>query len=112
MAAQHRDVVLAHMKVLGLRLNAKKSVLSPLQRTTYLGVVWDSTRMQACMSTARIESILTEVRRVKDGQSLTVKQFQRLLGLMAAAFNVIPIGLLFMRPLQRWVHETPTMVNS
>ncbi len=29
------------MKVLGLRLNAKKSVLSPLQRTTYLGVVWD-----------------------------------------------------------------------
>ncbi len=112
MAAQHRDVVLAHMKVLGLRLNAKKSVLSPLQRTTYLGVVWDSTRMQACMSPARIESILTEVRRVKDGQSLTVKQFQRLLGLMAAAFNVIPIGLLFMRPLQRWVHETPTMVNS
>ncbi len=38
-AAQHRDVVLAHLKVLGLRLNTKKSVLSPLQRTTYLGVV-------------------------------------------------------------------------
>ncbi|KAI2668460.1 ORF V: Enzymatic polyprotein [Labeo rohita] len=35
MAVQH------HMKELGLRLNAKKSVLSPLQRTTYLGVVWD-----------------------------------------------------------------------
>ncbi len=99
-AAQHRDVVLAHMKVLGLRLNAKKSVLSPLQRTTYLCVVWDSTRMQACMSPARIESIFTEVRRVKECQSLTVKQFQRLLGLMAAASNVIPIGLLYMRPLQ------------
>ncbi|KAI2649105.1 Transposon Ty3-G Gag-Pol polyprotein [Labeo rohita] len=39
MAVQHRDVVLAHMKELGLRLNAKKSVLSPLQRTTYLGMV-------------------------------------------------------------------------
>ncbi len=45
MAAEHRDVVLVHMKVFGLRLNAKKSVLSPLQRTTYLGVVWDSTTM-------------------------------------------------------------------
>ncbi|KAL0176407.1 hypothetical protein M9458_028737, partial [Cirrhinus mrigala] len=102
-AAQHRDVVLAHMKELGLRLNAKKSVLSPLQRTTYLGVVWDSTTMQARLSPARIESILTAVARVKEGRSLTVKQFQQLLGLMAAASNVIPFGLLYMRPLQWWL---------
>ncbi|KAI2647838.1 Transposon Ty3-G Gag-Pol polyprotein [Labeo rohita] len=86
-AVRHRDVVLAHMKALGLRLNAKKSVLSPLQRTTYLGVVWDSTMMQARLSPARIESILTAVKRVKEGRSLTVKQFQQLLGLMAAASN-------------------------
>ncbi len=44
-----------------------------------------------------------EVGRVKEGQSLTVKQFQRLLGLMAIAFNMIPIGLLYMRPLQWWL---------
>ncbi len=103
MEAQHRDVVLAHLKVLELRLNAKKSVLSLLQRTTYLGVVWDSTTMQARMSPARIELILTEVRRVKESQSLTVKQFQRLLGLMAAASNVLPVGLLYMRPLHWWL---------
>ncbi len=89
-AARHRDVVLAHMKQLGLRLNAKKSVLSPVQRTTYLDVVWNSITMQAQMSPARIESIFTSVKRVREGQSLTVKQFQRLLGLMAAASNVIP----------------------
>ncbi|KAL0161323.1 hypothetical protein M9458_045048, partial [Cirrhinus mrigala] len=47
-AVQHRDVVLAHMRELGLRLNAKK-------KTTYLGVVWDSTTMQARLSPARIE---------------------------------------------------------
>ncbi|KAL0202504.1 hypothetical protein M9458_000522, partial [Cirrhinus mrigala] len=72
-----------------------KSVLSPLQKTTYLGVVWDSTTMQARLSPARIE--------VKEGRSLTVKQFQQLLGLMAAASNVIPLGLLYMRPLQWWL---------
>ncbi len=55
--------------------------------------------VQARMSPARIESILTVVRRVKEGQSLTIKQFQRLLGLMSAASNVIPIGLQYMRPL-------------
>ncbi len=43
------------------------------------------------------------VKRVREGQSLTVKQFQRLLGLMAAASNVIPFGLLYMRPLQWWL---------
>ncbi len=103
MAVRHRDVVLAQMKELGLRLNAKKSVLSPLQRTTYLGVEWDSTTMQARLSPARIESILTTVRRVREGLSLTVKQFQRLLSLMAAASNVIPFGLAYMRPLQWWL---------
>ncbi len=54
-AARHRDVILAHMKQLGLKLNAKESVLSPVQRTTYLGVVWNSTMMQERMSPARIE---------------------------------------------------------
>ncbi|KAI2657288.1 Transposon Ty3-G Gag-Pol polyprotein [Labeo rohita] len=103
MAVQHRDVVLAHLKELGLRLNAKKSVLSPLQRTTYLGKVWDSTLMQARLSSARIKSILTAVMRVTEGRSLTVKQSQRLLALMAAVSNVIPFGLLYMRPLQWWL---------
>ncbi|KAL0198941.1 hypothetical protein M9458_007481, partial [Cirrhinus mrigala] len=70
------------MKEMGLRLNAKKSVL---------------------LSPARIESILTAVTRVKEDWSLTVKQFQRLLGLMAAASNVIPFGLLYMRLLQWWL---------
>ncbi|KAI2655439.1 Protein P [Labeo rohita] len=94
LAVRHRDVVLAHMKTLGLRLNAKKSVLSPSQRTTYLGVVWDSTMMQARLSPARIESILAAVKRVKEGRSLTVKQFQQLLGLMAAASNGNPLRMI------------------
>ncbi|XP_067233771.1 uncharacterized protein [Chanodichthys erythropterus] len=102
-AVQHRDVVLSHMKRLGLRLNAKKSVLLPAQTTNYLGVVWDSTSMQAHLSPARVNSILSTVKGVKLGQSLTVKQFQRMLGLMAAASNVIPFGLLHMRPLQWWL---------
>ncbi len=83
------------MKVLGLRLNAKKSVLSPLKRTTYLGVVWDFNQDAGTY-------VLTEVRRVKEGQSLTLKQFWRLLGLMTSVSNIIPISMLYMRPLQWW----------
>ncbi len=54
-------------------------------------------------SLARIESILSAVKGIRLGQSLTVKQFQRLLGLMAAASIVIPFGLLYTRPLQWWL---------
>ncbi len=59
--------------------------------------------MQACMSSAYIESILTSVKRVREGRSLTVKPFKKLLGLMSAASNVILFGLLYMRPLQWWL---------
>ncbi len=48
--------------------------------------------MQGCMSPARTES----VKRVREGRSLTVKQFQKLLGLMSAASNVIPFSLLLL----------------
>ncbi len=57
----------------GVTAKCQKSVTSPLERT-FLGVAWDSTSMQACMSPARIESILSAVKRIRLGQSLTVKQ--------------------------------------
>lgn len=103
MVVRHRDIVLAHIGKLGLRLKTKKSVLLPAKRTTFLGVVWDSTMMQACLSPACIDLILSAVKRLKLGQSLTVKQFQRLFVLMAAASNMIPFGLLYMRPQQWWL---------
>ncbi len=56
--------------------------------------------MQARLSPARLESILSAVKSIRLGQSLTVKHFQRLLGLMAAASNVIAFGLLYMRHMQ------------
>ncbi len=74
----------------------KKCVLSPLQRTTFLGVAWDSTSMQAHLSPARIESILSAVKKYKARPVTHCKKFQRLLGLMAAASNVTAFGLLYM----------------
>ncbi|KAI2652574.1 Peptide methionine sulfoxide reductase MsrA [Labeo rohita] len=56
--------------------------------------------MQACLSPAQFESSSLQSR--IEGQSLTVKQFQQLLGLMAAASNMIPFGLLYI--------QTPTVV--
>ncbi|KAI5104758.1 protocadherin gamma-A5-like [Silurus meridionalis] len=83
---QIRGLVCHGVGVLG------KSVLSPLQRTTYLSVIWDSP--------AHIVAILTAIRKVREGQPLTVEQFQTLLDL---PLEVIPLGLLYMRPLHWWL---------
>lgn len=74
MVLQHRDIVLAHLFSLGLRLNTKKSVLYPAQRTTYLGIIWDSIMMQAQLSPARIETFRQS--KVRLGQDRTVHQYQ------------------------------------
>ncbi len=42
LVSRHRDIVLCHIHSLGLRMNAKKSVLLPSQRTVFLGVHLDS----------------------------------------------------------------------
>ncbi|KAI2668821.1 Transposon Ty3-G Gag-Pol polyprotein [Labeo rohita] len=102
-ALQHRDIVLAHVVSLGLRLNTSKSVLSPAQRTTYLGIVWDSITMRARLSPARIETIRQTMSKVRLGQEHSVHQYQKMLGLMASASTVIPLGLLHMRPFQLWL---------
>ncbi len=56
LASPHRDIVLHHIHSLGLRMNAKKSVLFHSQRTVFLGVHLDSVRMQARLAPARISS--------------------------------------------------------
>ncbi len=56
MAVRHRDVILAHMKELGLRLSAKKSVISPLQSTTYLGVGFDHDAGTFVLCSDRVDS--------------------------------------------------------
>lgn len=49
---------------------------------------------------SRFELNLAMISRIKLGQYITVKQFQRPLDLMAALSNVVPFGLLHMRQLQ------------
>ncbi len=68
-----------------------------------MGVVWDSITMQAQLSPARVESILNALKYIKLGQRITVHYLQRVLGLMAAASTVIPLGLLHMRSFQLWL---------
>ncbi len=103
--SRHRDIVLGHIHSLGLRMNAKKSVLLPSQRTVFLGVRLDSVQMQARLAPARIPVFTACLARFKLGHRVSVGTCRRLLGLMAAASPVLPLGLLHMRPFLWWMKE-------
>ncbi len=68
LVSRHRDIVLRHIHSLGLRMNAKKSVLLPSQRTMFLGVHLDSIQMQACLAPARISNFTACLARFKLGR--------------------------------------------
>ncbi len=55
-----------------------------------------------CLTQERAQSVLNCLNTFKSRMAAPLKQFQRLLGHMAAA--VTPLGLLHMRPLQHWLH--------
>ncbi len=54
----HRDLVLWHLSQLGLRVNWEKSKLSPVQRTSFLGVELDSVSMTAHLTEERAQAVL------------------------------------------------------
>ncbi len=105
LVSRHRDIVLGHIHSLGLRMNAKKSVLLPSQRTVFLGVRLDSVQMQAHLAPARIPDLTACLACFKLGHHVSVGTCRRLLGLMAAASPVLPLGLLHMRPFLWWMNE-------
>ncbi len=101
----HRDLVLRHLSQLGLRVNWEKSKLSPVQRISFLGVELDSVSMTARLTEERAQAVLNCLSSFRGRNVVPLKQFQWLLGHMASAAAVTPLGLLHMRPLQHWLHS-------
>ena len=96
--------LLAHAARLGLKVNAAKSNLVPSQRVTYLIVQLDTIAMRACLSSHRVNDILESLVPLRRGKVVPYLHFLRLVGKLAAATSVVPLGLLTLRPLQRWMN--------
>ncbi len=101
---EHKDLVLSHFSQLVLRVNWEKSKLSPMQRISFLGMELDSVNQTVRLMQERAQSVLNCLNTFKSRTAVPLKQFQRLLGHMAAAAAVTPLGLLHTRPLQHWLH--------
>ncbi len=100
----HRDLVLKHLSLLGLRVNWEKSKLVPMQRISFLGMEFDLVNQTARLTQKRAQSVLNCFKTLSGKTAVPLKLFQRLLGHMAAAAVTVPLGLLHMRPLQHWLY--------
>ncbi len=100
----HRDLVLKHLSLLGLRVNWEKSKLVPTQRISFLSMEFDSVNQTARLTQERAQSVLNCFKTLSGRTAVPLKLFQRLLGHMAAAAVTVPLGLLYMRPLQNWLY--------
>ena len=105
LVCKHRDVVLNHLAHLGFRVNWEKSKLAPVRSISFLGIQLDSVAMSARLSPERAQSVLSCVQKLSRSPTVPLKQFQRLLGHMASAAAVTPLGLMHMRPLQHWLRS-------
>ncbi|KAI2643992.1 Transposon Ty3-I Gag-Pol polyprotein [Labeo rohita] len=90
----HLDTLLHHLESLGQCVNLQKSILILSQSITYLGVCFNSVEILDFSSTLRLFRL---------GSSVHLKEFKRLLGLMAAASAVCHLGILHMRLMQLWL---------
>ncbi|XP_066524828.1 uncharacterized protein [Hoplias malabaricus] len=97
------NAALSHLKRLGLSVNLKKSSLIPSQKLSFLGLEICSLSSRACLSERRICALRDGLAQFQLGRKLRVRQFLQLLGQMASAIAVVPLGLLLMRAFQRWL---------
>ncbi|XP_068583377.1 LOW QUALITY PROTEIN: uncharacterized protein [Cebidichthys violaceus] len=104
-AAQDTARLLSHVARWGLKVNMEKSSLTPSQSITFIGVALDAATMRACPSPQRVDDILHSLSSFRGGRRLPYILFLRLLGKLTAASAVVPLGLLSLRPLQRWLNS-------
>ncbi len=104
-AYQYKVLPFGHLSRLGLRVNWERSKLSHGQRISFLGMELDSVNLTARLSVERAQSMLNRLESFQRKRAVPLKHFQRLLGHMASAATVTPLGLLHMRPLQHWLND-------
>ncbi len=103
LAVWHRDVVLAHMKNIGVTAKRQEKCAFSITKVHFPGRDMGLNVDAGTPVTGTYSVHPVSCKKYKARPVTHCKQFQRLLGLMAAASNVTAFGLLYMRPLQWWL---------
>lgn len=102
-ARNDTSLLLQHVSQLGLTVNFAKSSLIPSQQVTFIGIVINSLTMSATPSPERVDDVVRLVSHVRQRRRLSFGLLLQMMGKMTAMSSVVPLGLLYLRPLQIWI---------
>lgn len=85
---------------LGLVINQSKSILQPTQQITYLGALFNLQQGMVYPSLDRFLSLRGAISTMVMESFIPARTFLRVLGLMAACIDLVPLARLKMRPIQ------------
>ena len=100
---RHVQMLLSHIQGLGLYINDKKWSLQPAQTTQFLGMQLDARMGLMRLTQDRQDSLSDCLAHFHLRARVTWRLCLRVLGLMVAAVQVVPLALLHMQPVQRFL---------
>ena len=93
------------LDLVGFILNRKKSELDLTQDLQFLGIHLRLDLGEASLSESKAWQIVARARHLSSLRVLTYSQVSQLMGSLNWASGLIPLGLLYLRPLQRHFHS-------
>ncbi|XP_077412443.1 polyamine-transporting ATPase 13A3-like [Vanacampus margaritifer] len=102
-AIRDTSMLLQHVSRLGLKVNLEKSSLVLSQQTLLIGISLDITSMTTRQSPQRVDNVLRLISLFRANGMLPYVLFLHLLGKLTSLMAFVPLGLLSLRPLQRWL---------
>tara|TARA_R110002050_G_scaffold135413_1_gene258053 strand:- start:1277 stop:3139 length:1863 start_codon:yes stop_codon:yes gene_type:complete len=83
------QVILAHFQSLGWLLSWKKSELSPTRCIDFLGLRWDSVKMEISLPPIRIARLVSSLSRIAKGRKISKRTLSSALGAIQATSEAI-----------------------
>ena len=104
LAASQTTIALGTLEELGFIPNYKKSVLSPVQRISHLGLIWDSIEFTISVPLEKIQDIQSKCRKALSSR-VSVRLLSSILGSIEYVRWGFPYAAVHYRLLQRFVNE-------
>ena len=89
---QQSAQVLDLLRSLGWKVNLQESDLTPSQEFVHLGILFRTHFNLVCLTPKRLDKILTLAYQTLLSGSASPRQHKRLLGMLQAASELIPLG--------------------
>lgn len=104
---KHVKILVQTLSHLGWVVNLEKSFLYPQREIIYLGILWKPWDNQKCLPVEKINVIVSKINLLLKTKGVTLKDLQRILGLLNFASFVVPRGRLNHRQLMIFMNSIP-----